>query len=222
MTGTRHLRVRTVLVALGVLAATAMSGCTGEEAGGSQSTAAATLLPTPVFSAPAPSPTPSGGVSIPANLSPQEAQAAAKAIKAYEEYVWVTDQVFQSGGKQAGSLDRVAQSTALIAARNEAAYLAENELVGLGETRIHNLIVRSVNMTVDPSKRVVPETIIDSCEDVSGTKLLHSTGRPARPSNAPLYWATTTWVRYYPDQSAGVEGWVVADRSNKGVAECSR
>lgn len=158
--------------------------------------------------------------TYPANLAPEETQAAQVSLEAYQMYIAVTDQVFQGGGEPAELLETAAASEALISARNEAAYLEQNELHTSGETVLRNVRVRSVGMDRDPSKFIVPEVIVDSCEDVTKTRLLDKNGKSVRESSAPTAWETTVWIRYYPEASAGVDGWVVAERTNEGVESC--
>jgi hypothetical protein len=217
MTGARH-RAQVGLVSLALLLG--LAACTS----GSDGATPASPSPTPPASTPvsssvlssAPSPT----VSMPASLTPAEAKAATSAIEAYRQYITVSDQVLQGGGVSAALLRTVAVQGALTGAQSEAAIVRSRGLRSLGETTIARLAVRSVNLMSNPTAYVVPEVILDSCEDVSGVDLVDAKGASVRPKDAPDAWKTSLWVRHYPSAGGGVDGWIVARDENEGVSTC--
>jgi hypothetical protein len=133
--------------------------------------------------------------------------------------VLVLDQVRQNGGQGADLLKTVATQQALTSAQTEAALFAKNGWRSVGRVLVRRLGVRSASLQANPEDYVVPEVILDTCEDVGGGDLLDGAGKSVRPTDVPVTWKTTVWVRLYPVES-GPSKWIVARDENEGVPSC--
>jgi len=120
--------------------------------------------------------TPSLSVSVPASLTPAEAEAAASAVEAYRQYVEVFGEVRQGGGLQTSVLSSVATYTALDNAKYEAFMLSKRGERQTGDVVISRVSVQKVNLRPDKAKHEVPEVVLDSCEDASGADFVDKSG----------------------------------------------
>jgi len=164
--------------------------------------------------------TPSLSVSVPASLTPAEAEAAASAVEAYRQYVEVFNQVRQGGGTHAQLLKSVAVQSALQNAQYEVANLTKRRLHQVGNVIIVRLGVRSATLQADTGDYQVPQVVLGGCEDTSAADLLDSMGKSVRAADVPRHWSTVVWVRYYPKVNAGSNGWVVSRLENEGASGC--
>lgn len=222
MTRSRGRAQISALALVGLLATAGASACSSptDGAAGPSSTASGSLTASSSASASTSTATPSPSVSMPASLTPAQAKAAASAIEAYRQYTLVLDQVRQNGGEGSDLLKTVAIHQALTSAQQAAVSYQSKRYRLVGDTRVTDVVVRSVSLKTDPKTFTVPEVILDTCEDTEAVDVVDGAGISVRPIDVPPRWKTVSWIRYYPDQGSGVDGWVQARRANEGVQKC--
>ena len=93
-----------------------------------------------------------------------------------------------------------------------------------GRPEILRIGLESLDLSVEPTTRTVPEVILTSCVDVSATDVLDESGTSVVTDRQRVY-EERTWVRYYPQSEypqvgPGVDGWVVGQHLNKEVDKC--
>ncbi len=222
MTRSRGRAQISALALVGLLATAGASACSSptDGAAGPSSTASGSLTASSSASASTSTAAPSPSVSMPASLTPAQAKAAASAIEAYRQYTLVLDQVRQNGGEGSDLLKTVAIHQALTSAQQAARIYRSKGYRLVGSTKVSRVDVRSVSFKTDPETFTVPEVILDSCEDTEKIDVVDGSGKSVRPADVPPRWKTVTWVRYYPDQSAGIDGWLPGRSENEGAQTC--
>lgn len=217
--GRRRKRFGTVALAV-VSVTLGVTACTGSS-DEVPAPSAATTTQSAISEPPTPSSTvaPSSTVSMPASLTPAQIKAATSAIEAYRQYTLVLDQVRQNGGQGADLLKVVATQQALAGGLNAADTYSTRKWRLVGETKIVSLTVRSVSLNKDQATHTVPEVVVDTCEDMSGTDVVGTSGESVRPPDLAEKWKSVIWIRYYPE-SKGIDGWLVGRHENKGVISC--
>ena len=194
-------------VATAALIVAVMASCASDDT---------TPLPTPSTS-PAPtltSPVPTTHTATP--TPPSDSEVAAEAATALlRTYFATVDRVRQDPQRPASDLDAVASSSQLTAQKG----LLENQRVDglrqLGDTRVIEVSVESVNLD-DPATAVV-----DVCWDVSAVDIIDESDKSVvSPERKDLGWTrftvtNTTWA------SAPTDGWRVSGGSDLEKAPCA-
>jgi hypothetical protein len=145
---------------------------------------AATQSPTPS------SPAPSSASSTPPSESEIAAGAATVVLRKYND---VGNRLGQDASEPLSLLNSVAISTELAAQRNLLRRQREQGLRQVGDTKIAELEVQSVNLdNSDPKAGKVPTVQIDVCFDVSDVDLVDKNGMSVVSPNRP----DTAWIRF--------------------------
>lgn len=173
--------------------------------------------PTP----PASSTSPTSSSTSASPTSPSDA-AASTASQTMRQYFAVVDDLGKDPGSSLKKLETVATSTQLNAARTLLRNQHDRGQRQVGDTRIAELTVQSVNLdNSDPSAGKVPTVVIDVCWDVSKVDVLDNDGTSIVSPNRP----DTGWTRYtvanYDYVSDPNGGWRVANGQDLKQAPCA-
>lgn len=170
---------------------------------------------------PASSTSPSSSSTSASPTSPSDA-AASQASKTMRQYFAVVDDLSKDPDSGLNKLNTVATSTQLNAARTLLRNQHDRGQRQVGDTRVAELTVQSVDLdNSDPSAGKVPTVVIDVCWDVSKVDVLDKDGTsivsPSRPD--------TGWTRYtvanYDYVSDPNDGWRVANGQDLKQAPCA-
>jgi len=139
-----------------------------------------------------------------------------------ESYFRVLDELRTNSSTDLKKLGTVATSTQLNAAQTLVRTQRERGQRQVGDTRIAELKVQSVNLdNSDPSSGKVPTVVIDVCWDVAGVDVLDKDGKSIVSPDRP----DTGWTRYtvanydYAADPAG--GWRVANGEDLKETPCA-
>ncbi len=203
-------RLGVTVWAASTLMLAALGACTNSADAPAHPSASAVSTPAPTTASPGPSST-----------SPSEA-AASDASATMRRYFAVTDKVGQNPTASLRPLASVATSAQLMAVRT---LLQSQHAKGqrqLGDTRVAELTVQSINLdNTDPSAGRVPTALIDVCWDVSKVDVVDRGGQSIVRSGRP----DTGWTRYvvanYRWSADPRDGWRVASGHDLKQAPCA-
>ncbi|WP_236757577.1 hypothetical protein [Aeromicrobium sp. PE09-221] len=174
------------------------------------------------------SPPPIGPSSTPTSahtstVHPTEAEHASRAVDAkIREFYAVLSRLRQDTRQDLGRLESVAISTELTAQRQ---FVRQEHRKGrrqVGETKIANLAIQSVNLdSSDPKSGKVPAVLVDVCWDVSDVDVVDKEGNSVVSPDRP----DTGWTRHivanfnWSEDPEG--GWRVASGEDLKKMPCS-
>lgn len=193
--------------ATGALVLAAVSACDNSEANPN---------PPPASSSP-----PSPSMTSASPTSPSDT-AAAQASATMERYFTVLDELRTETSSDLAQLETVATSTQLNAARTLVRTQRDRDQRQVGETRIAESTVQSINLdNSDPAAGKVPTVVIDVCWDVSKVDVLDQDGKSIISPDRP----DTGWTRYtvanYDYTANPTGGWRVANGQDLKQTPCA-
>lgn len=203
MTDTRRLITLTATVALLLVAGT---GCASDSDYPVESTSTSSA------------PTPSASAIRPQSESERAAAAAEDRVRSYFATL---DDLRQNPQRPLDDLREVASSIQLSSQRMLLQKERRDRLRQVGETRIVEVQVQSVNLQgSDPRSGDVPTVSVDVCWDVAGADLVDENGVSVVSSErANVGWTRFTVANYQRDAKAN--GWRVASGQDLEKAPCS-
>ena len=190
-----------------VLAAVTACGHSGTDPVADPPSPTASSSPTPVVTSSAPA-------------SPTEI-AAAQATQKVKDYLILLDQLGQDPKKPIGLLSNVTTSVLLTAERH---YVASERAKGnlqIGDLRIVDMKVQSVNLdNSNPGAGHVPTVVVDVCWDVRRVDVVDPMGKSAVLPTRPDGGVTRYYVANYHWAKHPAAGWRVADARDQELKPC--
>ncbi|KAB7742937.1 hypothetical protein GA707_14845 [Nostocoides sp. F2B08] len=202
-------------VATAALIVAAVTSCASD---GPAPVPSPTTSAAPTLTSPAP-PTTSTATATPPTDSEIAANAASAVLR---EFYDVRSQLRQDSSRSLTLLEDVAISTELTAQRNLFEREREQGLRQIGETKIVELEVTSVNLdNSDPSAGKVPTVQIELCFDVSGVDVVDQDGKSAISPDRP----DTGWIQFqvanYEWDTNPEDAWRVASSQDIERTPCA-
>lgn len=153
---------------------------------------------------------------------PSDTELASKAASdVLREFYAVRNRIRQDPEEPLSLLDSVAISTELAAQQNLFRTERKYGLRQIGETKIADLEVQSVNLdNSDPQAGKVPTVEIDLCFDVSDVDIVDASGTSVASPDRP----DTGWIRFlvsnYEWDANPDDGWLVASSQDLERTPC--
>lgn len=196
-------------VATAALIVAVMTSCTD----GAQPSAPTGTTSTPTLSSPTPTNTTSA--TTPSATPQSDSEIAATAASTLlRSYFVAVDQVRQDADRPVTDLESVASGTQLTAQKNLLENQRERGLRQLGDTRVIEVTVESVNLD-DPAT-----AIVDVCWDVSEVDVVDGSGESVvSPDRKNAGWTRFT-VTKAAGQPAPTDGWRVSGGSDLEQEPC--
>lgn len=192
------------------LALTVLTGCSGsaEEAAQEPPSISPSYTPQPTQS--------------PTRPPTDSERAAEGAIALVRDYFAVVDQLRQRPKMALNALATVATSSQLVAQRRLIGGERTKRHHQVGDTRIGDLKVQSVNLdNSDPAAGNVPTVTIDVCWDVSHADLVNHSGiSVVSASRAPTGWTRYTVANYHWSRNPS-DGWRIATSQDLEQTPCA-
>lgn len=203
-------------VATAALIVAVLAGCVGEDVPPTPTTSAS---PSPSTTSASPSPT----TDTPTTTPPSDSELAAEAASAVlREFYDVRTRLRQDPSEPLALLEDVAISTELTAQRDLFERERKQGLHQIGETKIVELDVKSVNLdNSDPAAGRVPTVQIELCFDVSDVDVVDEDGKSVvSPDRRDVGWIQFLVANYEWDTDPD-GAWRVASSRDSERTPCA-
>ena len=167
--------------------------------------------------------TPNSRPSSTTSQQPTESEAASQAAShVVRQYFAVLDKLRQQPNRPLSGLSEVATSIQLSSQRTLLKGERRKGLRQIGDTKIADLNVQSVNLdNSDPKAGRVPTVVVDVCWNVSDADLVDKSGKSVVSRSRPDIGWTRYTVANYHWKSNRTDGWRVASGQDLKRTPCA-
>ena len=167
--------------------------------------------------------TPISRPSSTTSQQPTESEAASQAVsQVVRQYFAVLDKLRQQPNRPLNGLSEVATSIQLSSQRTLLKGERRKGLRQIGDTKIADLNVQSVNLdNSDPKAGRIPTVVVDVCWNVSDADLVDKSGKSVVSRSRPDIGWTRYTVANYHWKSNRTDGWRVASGQDLKRTPCA-